>query len=92
MSELDRILEFLGSIDADFGYAVGNLNMDTTPENRKEIIAALHRLILKERRDNLQSIVVIAKEHSDVIIQADGWPIMSRIRQLDAEIEGSNHG
>lgn len=37
----DEIADFLGSFDIDFGYATGNLNMDTTLESRKNLIDAI---------------------------------------------------
>lgn len=38
LNDDSELTDLLGGIDADFGYAVGNLNMDTTPESRAEII------------------------------------------------------
>lgn len=47
----EKIEEMLSHLDVDFGYAVGNLNMDTTPESRKEIIQALVALLQDAQRE-----------------------------------------
>lgn len=55
VDELDEvILDLLSSIDADFGYAVGNLNMDTTKKSRSEIISKVRAWLHQrdEARDN----------------------------------------
>jgi hypothetical protein len=41
-------IDFMSKCDVDFGYATGNLNMDTKPENREQIITALVALLSEQ--------------------------------------------
>lgn len=46
----EQIIEFLSNTDVDFGYATGNLNMDTKKESRDHLIDRLEELITSHNK------------------------------------------
>lgn len=46
----ELIHEFMSQEDIDFGYAVGNLNMDTTKESREDFIKRLKQLLATHQK------------------------------------------
>lgn len=96
------IANMLGLIDVDFGYAVGNLNMDTTPESRKELIDAIQLAVLEGLREEIAPIQMMLRRPKNynemhygeqaqwVILQAGkiGSRVDDRITALNKQIEG----
>lgn len=43
----ELLAEFLSQAEVDFGYSVGNLNMDTTAKSRRELVEGLKSLVIR---------------------------------------------